>query len=135
MNIVSFMKPINEVILAHIEDTTAVPFVLFEKYRFTSIPLIDKDGKYVGTLSEGDLLFELAGLDFYEVSPENILLVDTPRHRDYQAVNINSTIIELISKASDENFVPIVNDDGILLGIVTRKTLLDYFFEHNFIIL
>lgn len=41
-----------------------------EQHHYTAIPIIDNEGKYVGTLSEGDLLWKLkntAGLTFENI--------------------------------------------------------------------
>jgi CBS domain-containing protein len=44
-------------------------------------------------------------------------------------------MVELIANAAEENFVPVVDENDHFMGIITRKTLLNYFFEHNFIVL
>jgi CBS domain-containing protein len=66
---------------------------------------------------------------------KKIKVSNIKRHRDYDAVNINETMLVLLSRASNENFVPIIDDTNLFLGIVTRKKILDYFFEHNFMVL
>jgi CBS domain-containing protein len=66
---------------------------------------------------------------------KNIKVSSIKRHRDYEAVNINETMVILLSRASNENFVPVIDESNQFLGIVTRKELLDYFFEHNFMVL
>jgi len=71
-------------------------------------------------------------------SQENLnkyVVADVNRHRDYEPIRVDALMPTLLSKASNENFVPIVDQNDKFIGIVTRKTLLDYFFEHNFMIL
>jgi len=94
---------------------------------------LSNTGKYVGSISEGDLLYNLDKVGRDEV--KNIKISTITRHRNYDAVNINETMLILLSRASNENFVPVVDDSNQFLGIVTRKELLDYFFEHNFMVL
>jgi CBS domain-containing protein len=136
MNIISFIKPKNEVVLLYDDMTVEETIEIMEKHRFATIPILSREGTYVGTLSEGDLLWEIKNIDCYQIDKtRNRLVSQVKRLRDYGAINYNSTINMLIAKAADENFVPIVDDSNQFIGIVTRKTLLNYFFEHNFIVL
>lgn len=133
MNILAFMKPKIDVIYMSENDTVRQAIEIMREHRFTSIPLLSKTGKYVGTVSEGDLLYILDEVGRDKVSHLKVNTIK--RYRDHDAVNINETMLVLLSRASNENFVPIVDDSNQFLGIVTRKTLLDYFFEHNFMVL
>lgn len=133
MNIYSFMKPAHEVIFLDENDTVEVALEKMKVHRYTSVPIVSQSGTYVGTLTEGDVLYAI-----FEEGRKAILLKqvkDLPRHRDYESVNISETIVTLLSRASNENFVPVVDDKNKFLGIVTRKKLLDYFFDHNFMVL
>jgi len=133
MNILAFMKPKINVTYMCEDNTVREAIEIMRKCRYTSIPLLSKIGKYVGTITEGDLLYTLDSVGRGEVS--NIKVSSIKRHRDYEAVNINETMLVLLSRASNENFVPIIDDSNQFLGIVKRKELLDYFFEHNFMVL
>ncbi|MDT8337251.1 MAG: CBS domain-containing protein [Candidatus Izemoplasmatales bacterium] len=133
MNILAFMKPKVNVTYMCEDNTVREAIEIMRKCRYTSIPLLSKTGKYVGTITEGDLLYTLDRVGRDEV--KKIIVSSIKRHRDYEAVNINETMLVLLSRASNENFVPIVDDSNQFLGIVKRKELLDYFFEHNFMVL
>lgn len=137
MNITSFLKSFYNVTLVYDNQNLDEALATMTKHRYTSIPVISKEQKYVGTLTEGDILqFLLNNKDCF--SQENLnkyVVSDVKRHRDYEPIRVDALMPTLLSKASNENFVPIVDENDIFIGIVTRKTLLDYFFEHNFMIL
>ena len=133
MNILDFMKHKHEVIFVYDCDTVEHAINLLSKERFTSIPILSKEEKYVGTISEGDLLYVL--YEFGRKGSANLKISEIHRHRDYQPVRITDPVVALIARASNENFVPVVDDADRFLGIVTRKRLLDYFFETKFVIL
>jgi CBS domain-containing protein len=137
MNITSFLKPFYDVTLVYDDQPLGDALTTMTKHRYTSIPVITKDQKYVGTLTEGDILhFLLKHTDCFNAEKLNKFKVsDVKRHRDYEAVSVDSTMPTLLSKASNENFVPIIDQNGNFTGIITRKTLLDYFFEHKFMVL
>ncbi|MDP3130420.1 MAG: CBS domain-containing protein [Bacillota bacterium] len=136
MDILAFMKPTREVVTVRVESSLVEALGTMEKYRFTSVPIIDARGYYVGTLSEGDLLWAIKNqLGFDMAKASTFLVGKIKRNRDYEPIPATATIDQLIGKASNENFVPIVDEDNLLIGIVTRKTLLNYFFEHQFVVL
>jgi len=133
MNVLDFVKPLREVIFVYEDDSVSSAVETIRKHRFASIPILNRSGNFVGTLTEGDLLRFIFEYGEGSINIYNVYGIE--RYRDYVAVSTKATIQELIGRASDENFVPIVDDQDKFIGIVTRKTLLNYFFEHNFIIL
>lgn len=127
MNIAFFLTPKQEV--AYIKHTATVRKALdqFEKNKFTAIPLIDEKGKYIGTLSEGDLLWSLKR--FIENNMDTIYdlqVKDIPRRVINESVSINENIESLIHLASKQNFVPVVDDNGIFIGIIKRSDIINY---------
>lgn len=136
MEIIAFMKPKIEVVFVYDDQTIREALEKIEKCRFTSIPILNREGYYVGTLTEGDLLWEIKNTAKFEMKKaESILVRSVRRFRDYEPIHLSANIDELIVKAANENFVPVIDGHDLFVGIVTRKTLLNYFFEHNFIVL
>ncbi|HPX84155.1 MAG TPA: CBS domain-containing protein [Bacilli bacterium] len=136
MNILAFIKPKSEVVFVYDDDTIQEALNKLEQCRFSSIPILTRDGNYFGTLTEGDLLWAIknqTNFDFKKA--ETILISQIRRFRDYVSINMNSKMDELIMKSTTENFVPVVDDHNLFIGIITRKNIINYFFEHNFIVL
>jgi len=127
------MKPRYEVTFVYEDDTVGRTVDILETKRFGSIPVLSRDEKYIGTISEGDLLYFICKSDKKTASKSKIS--ELTRNHDYLSVRITDPVTALVIRASDENFVPVVDDSGIFLGIVTRKKLLDYFFETRFVVL
>ena len=114
MNILFFLTPKEDV--AHVDEDDTMRQVLekMEHHGYTAIPLLSREGKYIGTITEGDLLWFLKDRNF----PDLKLLEDMPitsiqRRRDNEAV-------------MNQNFVPVVDDKRVFIGIVTRKDILAY---------
>ncbi|MBQ7519520.1 MAG: CBS domain-containing protein, partial [Clostridia bacterium] len=42
---------------------------------------------------------------------------------------ITATDEELLNKAMDQNFIPVIDDEDVFIGIVTRRTVMQYFAE------
>ena len=127
MNILFFLKPTSEIAFIHKEDTLRQAIEKMEYHKYSSIPMINIDGKYVGSITEGDLLWGIKNkynLNLKEA--ELIPITEIDRRTDYQAVNINADIEDLVEKAMDQNFVPVVDDQGNFIGIITRKDIIGY---------
>lgn len=125
MNILFFLTPKEEV--AHIMESDNLRQVLekMEHHGFTALPMLSKKGKYIGTITEGDLLWYLKERDFPSLEElEDVSITVVQRHRDNKAVNVHEKIEDLLEKVSNQNFVPVVDDDKIFIGLVTRKEVL-----------
>lgn len=127
MNIAFFLTPKSEVIYEKVSSSMMTALEKMESSRYTAVPLVDEKGKYVGTLTEGDLLWKIKNtpnLTFKETT--NIILREVPRHLCNKPVSINSDIENLICVAKDQNFVPVVDDNGTFIGIIKRSDIISY---------
>ena len=127
MNIAFFLTPKNEVVYEKPSSTMRQALERMEYHRYTAVPLVNEKGNYVGTLTEGDLLWKIKNtpnLSFNDTS--KILIEDIPRHICNKAVLIDSDIESLISLAKDQNFVPVVDDNNIFIGIIKRSDIITY---------
>lgn len=130
MNIAFFLTPKNEVVCENVEASMRQVIERMEHHGYTAIPLIDKNGKYVGTLTEGDLLWKLKNtpdLDFKNT--ESVRVSDIPRRIVHRSVSINSDIESLVNLAVNQNFVPVTDDNGIFIGIIKRSDIINYCFN------
>ena len=127
MNIAFFLTPQIEVIYEYLDATMRQVIERMEHHGYTAIPLINKEGKYVGTLTEGDLLWKLKNTpDLNFRNTENVKVIDIPRKRKHKSVLINADVESLISLSTTQNFVPVVDDDGIFIGIIKRSDIINY---------
>ena len=98
-----------------------------EFYRYSVIPLLHDSGRYIGTLSEGDLLrYIKKDLDFDLTKGEDVKIADITRYRSYKPLSLESTLEDLIELAMEQNFIPILDDRGVFMGIIRRRTILEY---------
>ena len=131
MNIAFFLTPKNEVIHENLDATMRQVIERMEHHGYTAIPIIDKSGRYVGTLTEGDLLWKLKGTPELDFKNTNLVKVkDIPRRVKHKSVCINENIESLISLSISQNFVPVVDDDGIFIGIIKRSDIINYCYSN-----
>ena len=135
MNVAFFLKPKSEVF--YLKDNMPLPRALNELLRsgYTSVPVIDREGNYVGAVSEGDFLCSLAQTDGERLQLTPIEDAEKKRVRDIlrpdrnPSGRIDEPAEALVSRTTGPNFVPIVDDRGIFIGIVTRRNVIRYFLE------
>ncbi|HJA12234.1 MAG TPA: CBS domain-containing protein [Candidatus Mediterraneibacter merdipullorum] len=130
MNILFFLKPKSEVAYVYDYGTLRQVLETMEYHKYACIPMLNREGEYVGTITEGDLLWGIkryADLNIREA--ENIFISDFPRKMDYAPVSVDSDMEDLIRKSMDQNFVPVVDDQKKFIGIVTRKSIIEYCYE------
>lgn len=126
-NILFFLKPKAE--LAYIYDyhTVRQALEIMEYHKYSSVPILSKDGKYVGSITEGDLLWGLKKLKTIDVKKtESISVMKIERRLDYQCVSAESNMEDLIGRAMEQNFVPVIDDQKNFIGIITRKDIIGY---------
>ncbi|WP_048602384.1 CBS domain-containing protein [Rubeoparvulum massiliense] len=133
MNIAFFLLPKREVVYMTPEATMRQALERMEFHRFSAIPLIDDSGHYIGTLTEGDLLWKLKNTpDLSFENTDKIRLKDIPLRWQNQTVSINAKMEDLITLAVAQNFVPVVDDNEVFIGIVRRREIIEYCSEQIF---
>ncbi len=130
MNILFYLTPKCD--CAYLEESDSLRQALekLEARRYTTIPLLSNNGSYIGTISEGDLLWSIKNrFDLDLRKAEHVRITDIERRRDYMPISINSKMEDLIDLALKQNFVPVADDNGSFIGIVTRQEIIKYFYN------
>ena len=118
MNILFLLTPKSDCAYVREEDTIRQALERMSAAGFAAVPILAKDGTYRGTLTEGDLM------DMKEAESHGIMEIQ--RRKDNQAVSVTTPVEDLLTTAVDQNFVPVVDDRGTFIGIVTRKAIMQY---------
>ena len=130
MNVIMLLKPKTTVQYIFEDNTLRQGLEKMRAHSYTAIPVISQDGKYVGTVSEGDFLYYI--LDQRNNSlkaKEKHLVRDILREGFNPAVRIDVTMDELLERAMRQNFVPVTDDFETFIGIVTRQDIIRNFIE------
>ncbi len=107
MNVLMLLKPKETVKYIYETNTLRQGLEKMRAHSYTAIPVISEDGKYVGTVS------------------------DIIRKDFNPAVRINVSMDELLRRAVNQNFVPVTDDWGTFIGIVTRQDIIKHFIDPN----
>ena len=130
MNILFFLKPKSELAFIYNYHTLRQAMEIMEYHKYTCIPILNKEGKYVGSITEGDLLWGLKKADILNIKDaENISIMKIERRLDYQCISVESNMEDLIGRAMEQNFVPVIDDREHFIGIITRRDIIGYCYE------
>ena len=128
MNIMNFFTPKSNV--AYLLDTYTLRQTMekMENSGYSAIPILDKENHYVGTMTEGDVLWYIKNSNLQSLRDcEKHSLSEIKRRRDNIPVTISTSIDDILKTALDNNFVPVIDDRGYFIGIVTRKSIINNF--------
>ena len=130
MNILFFITPKSEIAYIYEDDSIRQALEKMEYHKFSAVPLLTRDGKYVGTITEGDMLWGIKNqynLNLKEA--EGISVSTLKRRMDYLPVFVKSNMEDMIDRALNQNFVPVLDDQKCFIGIITRKDIIQYFYK------
>lgn len=130
MNVLFFLKPKATVAYVYNSNTLRQALEKMKFYGYSAIPVLDREGKYNGTITEGDFLWKLTDSSAWDNHAQERLYVrDILKKERNPAVNVNASIEDLLLMALNQNFVPVVDDSGTFIGIVTRRDIMQYYYR------
>ncbi len=132
-SILFYLTPKKEVTYVGESFTIRQTIETMEHHHFMILPVLSERGEYLYSISSSDLLFYIIR---HKLTMENIdenLLAEIKPERDIKATKVDGTIRDVMKLASEQNFVPVVDDRNVFMGIITRRSLMRAFNEDEFI--
>ena len=127
MNILFFLTPKSEVAYIYDDFTVRQALEKMEYHKYSAVPIINRRGEYVGTITEGDFLWALKDRYLLNMkAAEQLLVRSIPRRMDNRPVSVNANMEDLVSKALGQNFVPVIDDNKIFIGLVRRRDIIQF---------
>ena len=125
MNVISLLTPKTNVAWLYEDWTIRQGLEKLRFHGYTAIPVLAKDGSYVGTVSDGDFLWCLLDQGSGDIqTQEKQPLRRVIRPGFNPAVRIDVALEELVERALRQSFIPVVDDRGAFVGIVTRQNII-----------
>ena len=99
----------------------------FDAHKFTTVPIVDEMGKYVGTIAEGDLLRYIKKAEHFTLEEaEGIRIKELEIYRSYKPVKVSANMEEVFNLSIEQNFIPVIDDLGTYIGIIKRSDIIRY---------
>lgn len=102
----------------------------FKAHGFTAVPLISKDGAYLGTIRDKDFLMYILGANTADLrTMEDVSILEILSPDFNPPVQIDTDMETVFKRVMDQNFVPVVDSRGLFVGIITRKAMLSKIYK------
>jgi CBS domain-containing protein len=126
MNILFFLIPKKNVEYALENFSIRQLLEKMDYHHYTAIPVLSEDGHYLLTVSEGDLLRHVKEFKLDRDAIMTSSIKDIPIQRKIEPITIEKDIDDLFHLAEKQNFIPVVDDRGLFIGIITRQAIIQY---------
>ena len=108
MNLLSFLIPKSEVHTLNGGDTLRMAVHKMSHHHYQLI-------------STGDILFYLQENDMTLKEMEHVAIESVPVYRPLMALPVSASDEDIGKVLTNQNYVPLVDERGIFIGIITRK--------------
>jgi CBS domain-containing protein len=132
-NILFFLTP--KAMCSYLYDDFTLRQALekMESAGYAALPILNKRGEYRGALTEGDLMWAMKNMCYMDMrQAEAHRIMEISRRKEYLPVRVTTSMHDLVSRASTQNFVPVVDDKDTFIGIVPRSAIIKYCLKHLF---
>mgnify|MGYP002518120061 FL=1 len=126
-NILFFLTP--KAMCAYLYDDYSIRQALekMEVSGYAALPILNRRGEYRGTLTEGDVLWAMKNMCHMDIRlAETRRIMEITRRKDNVPVRVTTSMHELVERATNQNFVPVVDDKDAFIGLITRKSIIQY---------
>lgn len=132
MNILFFLKPKSTVAYLYEDNSLRQGIEKIRAHYYTAIPVLSRTGEYIGTVSEGDFLWHMIDNDSFGIREQEEYSVSDIIRPDWNPpVRISATMDDLLFRVMEQNFVPVVDDRNLFVGIITRKDVMKYYYARK----
>jgi CBS domain-containing protein len=130
MNILSLLTPKKDVEFLYDDFSLRQALEKMEVHQYSAIPVISRNGFYIRTITEGDLLWFIKQQEKFSLAKaETIPLKIVENRRDFKSVSVLASLDDLIQMSIKQNFVPVVDDQQIFIGIIRRQIIISFCYD------
>ena len=126
MNVAFFLIPKSHVAYLTEGSSFRQGMEKLRRYGYTAIPVVANDGRYMGSISEGDFLWNIMSMGSLDPADLEDARIDEIISERNPSVRVTTPIPDLWDRVLDQNFVPVVDDRDMFMGIVTRRSVMSY---------
>lgn len=126
MNILRFLTPKSQVACLRGDASVRQGLEKMRHHGYNALPVLDEEGRYVGMVRDGDLLWLIVDRGADLIALEDVPLATLIRG-DNPPVKNSASMAELLERVKENNFVPVIDDRDCFIGLIRRKDVIEYF--------
>ncbi|HZJ69034.1 MAG TPA: cyclic-di-AMP-binding protein CbpB [Candidatus Eisenbacteria bacterium] len=113
-----------DVATVRIENTLLHAMMVLSTVGYSSIPVLDNQHRLQGTVTLPRIIEGVKDQIHYDWDQLSQKRVKDVICHDYSPISVDADLEDVLHKLVDHNFVCITDNEGIFLGIITRKSIL-----------
>ena len=117
----SFLIPASKIAIVEEDNPLYHAFLILTKVKYAKIPVLNKKGQITGLLSLAMITDKMLDLDGISVKPLNKYKVKDVMETDFVSINFTEKDIETQLPQVVDNFLPVVDAQGVFHGMITRR--------------
>lgn len=126
MDAKTLLTPKTKVEFLYSDVTIGEAIAKMKKKRYALIPVLERtSNRYLYSISSSDLLYKMVSLGDVKKA-EALPITEVEINRLVIPAPFSKDIESLGDLLSSQNFVPIVDEKGTFLGLVTRRSVFNY---------
>ena len=132
MQMAFFLLPKSETLHLTEKMTLRQAMEKMQFHGYGAVPVLNESGQYVGTITAADILWFLKDVHGANMTAaEKLQVQDVPRRHDNAPVSVSADIRDMLKVAMEENFIPIVDDLGVFIGMVRRREIMEFYLSRG----
>ena len=132
-NVLFFLTPKAMCQFLYDDFTVRQALEKMESSGYSALPILNRQGEYRGTLSDGDVLWAMKNLCDMDLQvARSKRIAEITRRKDNVPIRVTHSMRDLVERAVEQNFVPVVDDKDTFIGLVTRKSIITYCVDRLF---
>ncbi|MET3681975.1 CBS domain-containing protein [Alkalibacillus flavidus] len=112
--------------VAHVQNSNPLEHALLvlTKTGYNAVPVLDFQGTFEGVISKSDIIEAMFGVERIELEKLETLTVVDVMDAEAPRLLMDDTLEAALHELINYNFVCVVDEDGEMQGIITRRQLL-----------
>ncbi len=120
----TLIKPADELAVIGANHTLDHALLLMTRNKYSLVPVIDEKSKLQGLISLAIIMDAIIDIEDVEFDKLADIQVKEVMEKDYPSVTVDYELENVLRKLVNHAFVSVIDDEGILLGIITRQEIL-----------
>ena len=120
----SLVKPANEVAVVGTSNTLDHALLLMTSNKYSVVPVIDEKSRIKGLISMPIIIEEIIDIEDVRFDKLGDIKVQDIMNTDFPVVTMDFELEDVLRMLVHSAFISVVDDDGVLLGIITRQEVL-----------
>lgn len=120
----TLIKPADELAVIGANHTLDHALLLMTRNKYSLVPVINEKSELQGLISLALIMDAIIDIEDVKFDKLADIRVKEVMETDYPSVTVDYELENVLRKLVNNGFISVVDDEGVLLGIITRQEIL-----------